>query len=129
MKQPSPHPPKRKRQRPARAFPRILSSKHKPTTEPFTRPRGKPHGPAYPIRRRCPCCGYIVNESKRFTWDHLFQTFQVTFGGRLPGGKGIITYQLIEDPDYLPLMRAQVQRLAERLGVSSQSPRRRGRSP
>jgi len=124
MRQPPPPPPKPPRRTPTKPFPRIQATKKRPTTEPFTRPRGKPHGPHYPIQKRCPLCGYIVNDKKRFTWDHKFQTFIVTFGGRLPGGKGVIDYKEVEDPEYLPMMRDAVRRLAERLGVLGRAQRR-----
>jgi hypothetical protein len=79
---------------------------------------GKPHGSNFSIRRRCVFCGYIVNNSERFTWLHKHQTFRVEMGGRIPGGKGIIKYTEIKDPEYDKMMIEQLRRVAENYGFS-----------
>lgn len=73
--------------------------------------RRKPHGPSYDTRRRCICCGYIVNNSDRFGWRHKQQTFLVEFQGRAS-----IVYTEVEDPEYVPMMKKALDVAAEQLG-------------
>lgn len=73
----------------------------------------------YTTRMRCASCGHIPNDSRRFEWDHKFQTFEIEFGARRgQTGRGGIRYTEIENPEYIPIMRAMVKRLAPRLGLS-----------
>ncbi len=88
----------------------------------LTRPRkshqGKPHGPAERIRWRCLGCGMLINDKARTTWVQKPQVFDVRFGGRRPGGSGIITYTEIEDPRYMPAMEAMFKKMAKQLGYT-----------
>ena len=73
----------------------------------------------YQERMRCPCCGHVINDPRRFEWDHYLQTFEVVFGGtRGQKGRGGITYTEIDNPDYIEVMKTMVLKLGPRLGLT-----------